>query len=51
MFKKVLIFFLLIFASFFLGTQFHKQEICPFGKGYYHVFKMIKNMGLIIKIL
>ena len=31
---------------FFLGAQFHKQEIWPFGKGYYHSFKMIKKYGL-----
>ena len=32
--------------GFFLGAQFHKQEIWPFGKGYYHSFKMIKKYGL-----
>ena len=44
--KKFIIYLIPLIVVFFLGAQFHKQEIWPFGKGYYHSFKMIKKYGL-----
>jgi len=44
--KKTFLLAALLILSFFMGAQFHKQEIWPFGQGYYHAFKMIKKYGL-----
>jgi hypothetical protein len=41
----------IIFLSFLVGTHFHKDELWPFGKGYYAVIKDIKKYGFIFVIL
>ena len=43
--KKILIFILFVTASFFLGAQFHKQEIWPFGRGYDDTLKKFIKYG------
>ena len=44
--KKFIIYLIPLIVGFFLGAQFLKQEIWPFGRGYYHSFTMIKKYGL-----
>ena len=43
--KKSFIFSLLLIVSFFLGAQFLKQEIWPFGRGYDDTIKKIIKYG------
>ena len=43
--KKILIFILFVTASFFLGAQFYKQEIWPFGRGYDDTLKKFVKYG------
>ena len=40
---------LIIFLSFLLGAHFHKDELWPFGKGYYADIKDIKKYGFNFK--
>ena len=39
----------IIFLSFLVGAHFHKDELWPFGKGYYAVIKDIKKYGFNFK--
>jgi len=39
----------IIFFSFLLGAHFHKQQLWPFGKGYYGAIKDIQKNGFIFK--
>jgi hypothetical protein len=43
--KKYFIFSILVIASFFLGAQFYKQEIWPFGRAYDDTLKKIVKYG------
>ena len=43
--RKIISLFFLIIFIFFMGAHFKKQEIWPFGQGYYASLKNIKNYG------
>ena len=49
--KKYSIFSVLVIVSFFLGAQFYKQEIWPFGRGYDDTLKKIIKYGFDYKTI